>query len=401
MFYAIKNMKPMFLQYRIITPKGKQKWVEVNSYPQKQKDNTVIWYGFHQDITVNKKLEIENRLNEEKIKFIVENTETAMIMIENNKVSFISSNYKNIFGYSIEEETTRINNYAWDLIADEDTRKKEVIEKLKNAVRKQQKSISIKYKFQLKNGELIWRSDEIIFFYDKNGKVNKVVELASNITEKTGLEDLILNQNMQLALQIEENERISENFVTFQNSKWLEIAESLHDNISQLLFAANLHLSNNTTESNERANKILALAINEVKYITQGTKNLLIQDKGLDGSLNEFIENNNLLNNIEISKNVNPDFYKRFSSSENIILFALIQETVQNAIKHSKGTKIKITLDILNENYIVSIKDNGVGLADTYINGMGIYNVSKNVTLLNGNIAYVNKNGLEVIVKIK
>ncbi len=401
MDFAIKNITPMFLQYRIVTPSGKTKWIEVSSYPQKQVDGNVIWYGFHSDITQTKKLEIENLINEEKLKFIVDNTSSSIIMFENNKVSYISNNYQKIFGFAVVEETQRLNTCIWDIIADEDENKLKIKNQLKLAIKKQQKQNTIQYKYLHKNGNLIWRKDEINFFYNENGLVSKAVVLVSDITEKKKLENLVLNQNLQLALQIEENEKISENFLAFQNDKWLEISQNLHDNISQLLFAANLHLNNFNSKDASliKANGLIKMALDEIKFVTQSTKNLLIQNKGLENALTELVENNNYLKNISITKKINPDFCKRFSNSEQIILFTIIQEAMQNAIKHSEGTAIKIVLDIKNGHYFASIKDNGIGLKQNFINGMGVYNIEKNVSLLNGTLKYLNKNGLELSIE--
>ena len=401
MEHCIKTITPMFLQYRIVSPLGRKKWIEVSSYPHKQADETVIWYGFHSDITETKKLEIENLINEEKLKFIVDNASSSIIMFENNKVSFISSNYQKIFGFTVAEETHRLNTYIWDMIADDDENKLSIKTQLHLAIKKQQKQLTIQYKYRHKNGNLIWRKDEISFFYDEKGRVLKAVELASDITEKKNLENLVLNQNLQLALQIEENEKISENFLAFQRDKWLEISQNLHDNISQLLFAANLHLNNfnSKDQSLTKANGLIKMALDEIKFVTESTKNLLIQNKGLENALAELVENNNYLKNISITNKIHPDFCKRFSNSEQIILFTIIQEAMQNAIKHSEGTTIEIILNVKNGRYFVSIKDNGVGLKQNFTHGMGVYNIEKNVSLLNGTIKYLNKNGLELLIE--
>ena len=53
-----------FSQHRIITPNGQEKWIEVNSMPQKSKDGSVVWHGFHFDITNQKKLQLESEKNQ-------------------------------------------------------------------------------------------------------------------------------------------------------------------------------------------------------------------------------------------------------------------------------------------------------------------------------------------------
>lgn len=401
-FLKCQNKNTLFFsQHRIITKNGNEKWIEISSTPNRQKDGSTIWNGFHQDITQQKKLEIRNRQTQEQLDFIVNNTVAALILIENNQIAYISKNYETIFGFTIEEDMNTINEKIWNLVHFEEERKN-IKKQSIDALKKQDKNIVLQYQYLHKNGKIIWRQDRINLFYNEEGRAVKIVNIVSDITKTKRLENLVHRKNEQLALQIVEKDKITENFVAFQNSKWEEIAANLHDNISQLLFATNLHLNNftNSHSSYEKAKDILQIALNEIKYITQATKNLVIQDKGLQLALKEFIDNNNYLNNIKITKIANTEFYKHFSNSEQIILFTIIQEIIQNAIKHSKSTDIYLILSIENESYFVKVIDNGVGMPTNYVSGMGIYNIEKNVRLLNGTIKMYNDEGLTVEINL-
>ena len=390
-----------FSQHRIVTKYGHEKWVEVNSTPSLQDDGSTIWNGFHHDITEQKKLELKNSQTQKQLDFIVNNTVAALILIEDNQIAYISKNYQTIFGFTIEEEMIVILDSLWKLVYFEDER--EQIKKLAfAAVNKQEKNILLQYQYLHKNGKIIWRQDRINIFYNEQGRAIKIVDIVSDITKTKRLENLVHRKNEQLALQIVEKDKVTENYIAFQNNKWQEIAANLHDNISQLLFATNLHLSNFTNEhaSYEKAKDILQIALNEIKYITQATKNLVIQDKGLQKALKEFIENNNYLNNIKITKIAHAEFYQHFSNSEQIILFTIIQEIIQNAIKHSQSTDVYLLLSFEDGKYSVKIIDNGVGMPADYTNGMGIYNIEKNIRLLNGSIKMYNDNGLTVEINL-
>ena len=390
-----------FSQHRIITKNGTEKWVQVSSTPNRQPDGSTIWNGFHQDITDQKKLELKNKQTQDQLDFIVNNTVSALFLIENNKIKYISKNYEAIFGYTINEEISVFNNSIWNLVYYK-TEREQIKKQVLDALKKQDKTILLQYQYQHKNSKLIWRQDRINVFYDDFGRAIKIVAIVSDITKTKRLENLVHRKNEQLAQQVVEKEKITENFITFQNSKWEEIAANLHDNISQLLFATNLHLNNfsNTHTSYQKAKDILQIATNEIKYITQATKNLVLQDKGLQTALEEFINNNNYLNNIKITKIANSEFYKHFSNSEQIILFTIIQEIIQNAIKHSKSTDVYIILSIESNSYNIKISDNGVGMPANFNNGMGIYNIEKNVRLLNGTIKMYNDAGLTVEIAL-
>ena len=397
LYHSFTNQIPVFNQHRITTPSGIEKWVEINYMPQKINPNDVTWFGFISDITNQKQLEIQNQKNQEQIDFIVNNAVSALMLVENNQFTYISKNYESLFGFTAEEENYRILNNLSDLCYDE-LDKTRLYNQIINAVKKQDKSMVLQFRFLHKNGSVIWRQDKVSIFYDQKGYAVRFVDIVSDISQTKILERLIEQKNQQLANEVIEKEKIANNFVSFQKDKWLEISENLHDNISQILFAANLHLSNVKQQDASliKANSLIKLALDEIKYITEGTKSLVIQDKGFQKALSELIANNNFLNNIKIHKKIEVGILKHFSNSEQIILFTIIQEALQNAIKHSGGSKIDIVLGCKDKNYFVSITDNGKGLAENYVNGMGVYNIQKNVDLLNGKLQLLSKKGLQV-----
>jgi two-component system sensor histidine kinase DegS len=78
-----------------------------------------------------------------------------------------------------------------------------------------------------------------------------------------------------------------------------------------------------------------------------------------------------------------------------VALFRLIQESVQNALKHANACGIHVRLEMTKNELIVLIKDNGVGFDTTQKKpeSFGIIGMRERVELLEGNIAFESKIG--------
>ena len=103
----------------------------------------------------------------------------------------------------------------------------------------------------------------------------------------------------------------------------------------------------------------------------------------------------NFINNI----NENPNL----SSEKDLILFRLLQEVINNIIKHASATEITITLDHIQDNRLLSITDNGRGFVvdEAKKNGMGLSNLLRRTKSLQGEIEIISAIGKGTTVSIK
>lgn len=105
-----------------------------------------------------------------------------------------------------------------------------------------------------------------------------------------------------------------------------------------------------------------------------------------------------LINFIEKQRAVNPDFSIEFEVDEKlyeptlnsfagITIYRIIQESTNNTLKHSKATKLTISINLKNESLHIQLKDNGIGFDMESCNrGHGLYNMEKRCQELNGDI---------------
>ena len=188
-------------------------------------------------------------------------------------------------------------------------------------------------------------------------------------------------ENSLLQSQIEMQEQ------TFQN-----ISREIHDNIGQkltlvklLLNTLNLSVKNKTeTDVNDSIN-ILSEVINDLSDISRSMSSAIILSNGLIKAVEMAIGHLQKLEMYEISLSVAGDTIFLDSDKE-LIIFRIIQEALNNILKHARASEITIYLHYTNLSLILEISDNGIGFnknTNTYL-GAGLQNMEKRTALLNG-----------------
>ena len=85
-----------------------------------------------------------------------------------------------------------------------------------------------------------------------------------------------------------------------------------------------------------------------------------------------------------------------------IALFRLVQESVQNALKHSGAKHIQVKLEIGRDHVLMIIKDNGKGfdVSAKKSGSFGIMGMKERVELLEGEITIDSKLGAGTLIMI-
>ncbi|MBP7557216.1 MAG: hypothetical protein KA821_13160 [Chitinophagaceae bacterium] len=150
--------------------------------------------------------------------------------------------------------------------------------------------------------------------------------------------------------------------LTFQ-----EISREIHDNINLALTLAKLHLNTFSWDEREKAMQkitssveLLSEAIEKLRNISKELNAELISSQGLIKAIEreiEKIENTNLFD-IRLRIIGEPVFMK---TNAELIVFRIIQEALNNIIKHSQAQKVEITLAYLRNSLFLRILDYGIG----------------------------------------
>ena len=161
-------------------------------------------------------------------------------------------------------------------------------------------------------------------------------------------------ENLKLIIQGQESER-------------LRISQELHDGLGQMLTATRLHIGTMTYMNENRfeqdinqVKRLIDELISEIKLISNNLMPTGLDDFGLISALeNAFsLFPNHVSIIFDYAYNVKNI---ELTELQNISLFRIIQEAVNNAIKYAKTDKIFVCMGIENSELFVEIYDHGKG----------------------------------------
>jgi signal transduction histidine kinase len=223
------------------------------------------------------------------------------------------------------------------------------------------------------------------------------------------------NKQRQKAELIKENNRQDKlrfkAVIDSEEKERIRVAKELHDGLGQLLSSAKLNISSledGIQKEDEYLLKnsltILDDAVNEVRNISHNMMPTALMNYGIVEALAGLVNKINDSKQITIVFN-NNDFNITLDKETEITLYRIIQELINNMLKHSKATQIDICL-LNSQNQIqLSIKDNGIGFNVSEIEhskGIGWQNIYSRVSMLNGKILVNSQlgNGTEISITI-
>ncbi|CAM3952953.1 sensor histidine kinase [Mesobacillus thioparans] len=149
--------------------------------------------------------------------------------------------------------------------------------------------------------------------------------------------------------------------------------------------------------------KMVRSALYEVRRIIYDLRPMALDDLGLVPTLKKYlqtIEEYHKTTRIQFT-NIGED--KRLPSKYEVALFRMIQESVQNALKHAQATQIQVKLEIKREHVMAVIKDEGKGfdINEKKPESFGLLGIRERVELLEGELSIHSKIGTGTLVIIQ
>lgn len=194
------------------------------------------------------------------------------------------------------------------------------------------------------------------------------------------------------------------------------VSADIHDEIAPSLIMTSklidsLELPEEDREVRMLVQEALEGAIEKIRFISQNITPRHIQDKGLIITINSLINSFQaaVADNVEFmfeTDGIEPDI----SEEALVNIYRIIQEAINNSLKHSGATKIHISITTRSRLLVIAVSDNGSGfsysLNELYNSkqdvGIGLRNLQNRAILLGGELkilTYKNK-GTQIIAEI-
>lgn len=217
---------------------------------------------------------------------------------------------------------------------------------------------------------------------------------------------LLLYQKKQVAflksvesLKLDHEKNILKTQLEIQEQTFQNISREIHDNIGLSLTLAKLNLNILTFENLERSKELvtssvdlISKSINDLSDISKSLNSEAISQQGFLNALQLELERLKKLKSFTVDFEIygNPVY---FDSQKELVLFRIVQEALNNIIKHADAKNIFMGITFNSTSVRLSIKDNGKGFCynsniKSFRENMksGLSNMKLRSTLINGSM---------------
>ncbi|APZ44998.1 hypothetical protein BW723_01245 [Polaribacter reichenbachii] len=219
---------------------------------------------------------------------------------------------------------------------------------------------------------------------------------------------LIQDQNIE-KLKSESQVRVLNATIDGKESERKQIAETLHDSVSALLSSANLHLQATRKQFNgatpveiDKTQEIILEASHKIRDLSHTLISSVLLKFGLTFAIKEIAEK---FSNSELNIETEINNVERYHQSFEIKVYNIVQEFVNNILKHSKAGNALIELEQKQDKLFIIISDDGIGFDKTKItskDGLGLNQIDARIQMMKGKfkIDSSKNNGTQILVEL-
>lgn len=222
-----------------------------------------------------------------------------------------------------------------------------------------------------------------------------------------------LKQKAKLQEEIFKQQELATKAVfTAEENERQRIAKDLHDGVGQLMSAAKMNLSaiknelnfetNLQQQSFEKTIQLVDESCKEVRAVSHNMMPNVLLKSGLISGIRDFV---NKLDSRVIKINLFTDgLNEKLDENIEMVLYRVIQECVNNVIKHAEATHLDISMIKDEDGISLSIEDNGKGFNINDKNnfeGIGLKNIITRIQYLKGTVEWDSSIGKGTVVTIQ
>jgi two-component system NarL family sensor kinase len=190
--------------------------------------------------------------------------------------------------------------------------------------------------------------------------------------------------------------------IRLQEEERQRIAADLHDDAGPLLATARLYMTENLVNLDKpsqlqsifSAKEIIDEAIQLIRNISHSLMPPTLKNFGLESAINDFFQKLNGAGSIEVSSCF-YDYKNRLHADKELMIFRVIQELINNILKHSNSSFIHLTQHSGEDNIIISLHHDGRGLTQEDFDkmsksnaGLGLKNIQSRLKIIHGEILF-------------
>lgn len=298
--------------------------------------------------------------------------------------SYANEALKDLFGYESTELRDNFNWWTSNLHPDDKLR---VIARTETALNGKEIVWHDEYRFRAKDGSYKVVYDRGFILRDEQGKPRKLIGAMQDVTLQRRLQQELINE------KVARQKEIAQATIQAQEAERKQLGEELHDNINQLLATTKLYLDhslNNPQFAEEFIRKSIGnivMIIEEIRALSRSLTPPSLGDLGLKDALQDLCTNIEVAGTIEFDLQMKGISDSEISNEKKISIYRIVQEQLNNILKHANASLVKIILEKQDEEIVLIIKDNGNGFdPKTARYGLGLHNIRNRAELYGGSM---------------
>lgn len=236
-----------------------------------------------------------------------------------------------------------------------------------------------------------------------------VTAVFRDLAERRRAERELMATNRQL-------QDLSASLQNIREEERARIARELHDELGQLLTGIRMEVSwlggRLPAEQSMLAGKVASIkglidqTIVSVRRISSELRPLVLDDLGFAAAAGWYVDQFSARTGLAVSLELPADD-PRQEEAVATALFRVLQESLTNVARHAQASKVEVRLQFQDEEWVLTIKDNGVGFAQNAArgSGIGLIGMRERVHILGGSFSVVSAAGegtvIEAVIPLK
>jgi signal transduction histidine kinase len=190
--------------------------------------------------------------------------------------------------------------------------------------------------------------------------------------------------------------------IKLQEEERQRLAADLHDDAGPLLATARLYLNENLVNQDKstqlqsifQARQIIDDTIQLVRNISHSLMPPTLKNFGLESAINDLFQKISGSGAINASSRFH-DYRERLKPEKELVVFRIVQELINNILKHSNSSFIHLTQNVHADKFYLRVHHDGRGIVQSDFEkltksniGLGLKNISSRLRVVQGNINF-------------
>jgi two-component system, NarL family, sensor histidine kinase UhpB len=251
---------------------------------------------------------------------------------------------------------------------------------------------------------------------DADGRATRIIGVMQDITRQKQTENILRENEKVLINNQKDLQRLSGRLISVQEEELRRLSRELHDDLTQKLAVLAIEagkleqkmngMKQHLPEPIEKISQIKEQLIKiseDVHRISRQLHPTILEDLGLVRAIESECETLKQRENLTIDF-TNKDIPDQLPLNISLCIYRIVQEGLNNFIRHSRAKRCKVNLSTTNDNINLTIKDKGMGFDPVEVRnkpGLGLSSMRDRVQLVQGNFSIGSRPGQGTTLRVR